>query len=90
MDHRAAAADFYRSDLAEQVSHNGNVFPAFLDQSDRVEWETVRASTHSLRYLDTQKLATSDLLTIAADTYKVIGLPTRINGSEYQAELVKQ
>lgn len=51
---------------------------------------TPRASGHSLQYQDSTQLAANDLLTIAATTYKVVGQPKRINGSEYIADLVRQ
>lgn len=85
-----ATADFYRSGLADKVMRGSEDFPGFLVSADAEAWDTARVGTHSLQYQDSTQLAANDLLTIAAATYKVVGQPKRINGSEYIADLVRQ
>lgn len=76
----------------------GDSFGATLDHATADEWSgAARTSSHVLRYASGQGgpvLAADALLDIAAGnlleviTYKVVGQPRQINGSEYQADLV--
>ena len=88
----ADLAVFYDPDMPGYVlaSSSGGDFAALMRSADREAWDAAQIGTHTLRYLNTTQLAANDLLTIAADTYKVVGQPKRINGSEYLADLVRQ
>lgn len=88
----ADLAMFYDPDMPGHVlvSASGGDFAALMRSADRDAWDAAQIGTHVLRYLNTTQLAANDLLTIATETYKVVGLPRRINGNEYIADLVRQ
>lgn len=90
-------AVFYDEDMPGYVLVSpavGQPFAALLRSADRDVFDSGRAGTHSIRYLGAAAFVNGDVLTIAsgphAGTYAVHGLSKRLNGSEFQADLVKQ
>ena len=87
---RLDAGVFYRSGLTETVETARGTFEAFLDTAEADVFNEASISTHSLRYQSNDAVLTGEVITVDGLSYKVIGLPRRINSGEYTADLVKQ
>ena len=93
VDFAAHTARIYAR-LGDSVSGPPGEFPGLVSSVDKDSFETASVGTHGLRYQEGVSLASGDVITVNegehAGDYKVIGLPRRLNGSEFSAVLVKQ
>jgi len=80
--------------LGDLINGPEGEFQGFISTPEKDVFGVARTSTHLLRYQSSIALGAGDALVVPvgeyAGTYAVHGLPRRINGSEFEAELVKQ
>jgi len=89
---RVTEACYRRLSNARASIDGGEPFAVIFGVSDEEAFGATKVSTHTMRYsvgIDVYGLVAIDA-GVYAGSYKVVGIPSRINGSECLAELVKQ
>jgi len=84
--------DTGQSGFAVEVTHGATTFAGILDSVDEDSYAaSATHTTHTLRYPSASAtLAHNGLVTIAGDTYKVLGVAHRLNSVERRASLSLQ
>jgi DNA/RNA endonuclease YhcR with UshA esterase domain len=78
------------ADFSESVTFGLTTFRGILDTVDAMAFESPTNTTHQLRYQTGPALVAGSSISIAGVSYKVAGVPQRLNASERVAPLVRQ
>lgn len=78
------------ADFSESVTFGPTTFRGILDTVDAMAFDSPTNTTHQLRYQIGPALVDGSAITIAGVSYKVAGVPQRLNASERIAALVRQ
>lgn len=78
------------ADFSETVTFGATTFRGILDTVDAMAFDSPNNTTHHLRYQAGPAIVAGSSISIAGVSYKVAGVPQRLNASERVAPLVRQ